>query len=276
MCNLFLRSLAVTLCLLCWMDLLPDNSLARDKIGGGIHSQIRRLEKRIAELEHRIGVQEDIEAIRALMYTYAYYMDRSLYTQVLDLFSENTVSCEAGGRGVYLGKKGCVDLWMNIWGVYGGAENRQPFGTLIEHHVTKLVITIDTDRKTAKSRGHFFSMGGIYNRPTSTSMQMGIYQLEYVKEDGIWKISKWWLPFSTTGYNFSTWAQAPGYSGCPSEAFRPDLPTTNYHPFPEVYVVPFHYPNPVTEQEVPQNSYTDPTRYWKGNWPDEWGECGRR
>lgn len=270
--SVMLVSLAVQLI----MGTFPGDASAKEHGIKDVYAKVENLERRLAELEYKIGVQEDIEAIRTLMYTYTYYMDRSLYTQVLDLFSENTVSCEAGGRGIYLGKEGCVNLWMNIWGIYGGAQNKQPFGTLIEHHVTKLVITVDPDRKHAESRGHFFSMGGIYNRPDSSSMQMGIYQLQYVKENGVWKISKWWLPFTTTGYNFSTWAENPGYSGCPSEQNPPDLPTSSYHPFPEVYVVPFHYPNPVTGEAVPQNGYTDPTRYWLGNWPDEWGQCGHR
>ncbi|MBN1655939.1 MAG: nuclear transport factor 2 family protein [Deltaproteobacteria bacterium] len=238
--------------------------------------RLQQLQIRIEELENKIGIQEDIEAIRTLMYTYTYYMDRALFSQVLDLFSENTVSCEAGGRGVYLGKEGCRTLWMNIWGIYGGAEDKFRYGALAEHYVTKLVITVAPDRQSAKSRGHYFSIGGVFNRPEYTSMQTGIYRLDYVKEDGVWKISKFWLPFTTTGYNFSTWSSEPGYSGCPSSDYPPDEPTTFYHPFPEVYVVPFHYPNPVTGQEVPQNGYTDPQRYWLGNWPEDWAQCGVR
>lgn len=236
--------------------------------------RIQELTDRIETLEYKIGVQEDIEAIRTLMYSYAYYMDRSLFSQVLDLFSDNAVSCEAGGRGVYLGKEGCTTLWNNIWGVYGGAEDKPPYGAMIEHFITKLVITVAPDRMTAESRGHFFSMGGVFGYPSTANTQIGIYQLAYVKEDGVWKISKWWLPFTTTGYNYTTWAEDPGYSGCPSEEFPPHEPTSAYHPFPEVFVVPFHYPNPVTGEEIPQNGYTDPTHYWIGNWPDEWGQCG--
>lgn len=239
-------------------------------------STLENMQKRIDELEHKLGMQEDVEAIRRLMYTYTYYMDRALFDQVLDLFSENMVSCEAGGRGVYLGKEGCRTLWMKIWGIYGGAENKLRFGALVEHFVTKLVITVADDRKTAKSRGHYFSLGGVFERPEYSSMQTGIYRLDYVKEDGVWKISKFWLPFNTTGFNFSTWATEPGYSGCPNSEYPPDEPTTFYHPFPEVYVVPFHYPNPVTGQEVPENGYTDPKRYWLGNWPQDWGQCGVR
>ena len=104
-------------------------------------------------------------------------------------------------------------------------------------------------------------------------MQSGTYVIDYAKEDGVWKISKFYLPFNTTGYNFTNWATEPGFSGLPSTEFPPDEPTTNYHPFPEVYVVPFHYPNPVTGNEVPQNGYTDPTRYWIGNWGDDWGQA---
>ncbi len=243
----------------------------------GIYGKLVRLEKKLQGLEKRVIRQEDTEAIRTLMYTYAHYMDRALYDQVLDLFSDNMESCEIGGRGIYLGKEGCRTLWKQVFGpAYGGSNNQLKFGWLVDHHVTKLVITLAPDGKTAESRGHYFSLGGIYNHPEYTGIQMGIYQLGYAKENGVWKISKFWLPLSTTGYDFTDWASNPSYSGCPSEEYPPDLPTSNYHPFPEVYVVPFHYPNPVTGEQVPQNGFTDPTRYWQGNWPDNWGECGKQ
>lgn len=242
-----------------------------------ILTKIDALQSKVDELENKLGIQEDIEAIRILMYTYTYYMDRALFDQVFDLFSENMESCEAGGRGVYKGKQRCIELWQKIWGVYGGNENKLRFGTLVEHFVTKVVITVSPDRKTAQSRGHYFSLGGVHKRPEYSTMQTGIYRFDYVKEDGVWKISKFWLPFTTTGYNFTTWATEPGYSGCQSADFPPDAPTTNYHPFPEVYVVPFHYPNPVSGKEVPENGYTDPQQYWNGNWPGDDGQkCGPR
>ena len=236
--------------------------------------QLRELQDKVEQLQNQIGMQEDIEAIRVLMYSYTYYMDRALFDQVFDLFSENMESCEAGGRGVYKGKARCIELWQKIWGVYGGNENKLKFGQMVEHMVTKLVITVSPDRKAAKSRGHYFGIGGVYQMQQYAGGQTGIYQMEYVKEDGVWKIKKFYLPFTTTGYNFTTWSDTPGYSGCQSAEYPPDAPTTNYHPFPEVYVVPFHYPNPVSGKEVPENGYTDPTHYWIGNWPGQEGQCG--
>jgi len=237
--------------------------------------QLRDLQDKVAALQHQVGVQEDIEAIRLLMYTYAYYMDRALFAQVFDLFAEDMESCEAGGRGVYKGKARCIELWQKIWGVYGGAENKLKYGQMVEHFVTKLVITVAPDRKTAKSRGHYLGFGGVFNMPQYSAGQTGIYQLDYAKdENGVWKIKKFYLPFTTTGYNFTTWAGDPGYSGCQSADVPPDEPTTNYHPFPEVYVVPFHYPNPGSGKEVAENGYTDPQHYWIGNWPGQAGQCG--
>lgn len=236
--------------------------------------KLRELQEKVETLQNRVGIQEDTEAIRLLMYSYAYYMDRALFDQVFDLFSENMESCEAGGRGVYKGKQRCIELWQKIWGVYGGAENKLGYGQMVEHFVTKLVITVAPDRMTAQSRAHYFGIGGVLNQPEYSGGQTGIYQLDYVKEDGVWKIKKFYLPFTTTGYNFTSWASDPGYSGCQSEEVPPDEPTTHYHPFPEVYVVPFHYPNPGSGKEVAENGYTDPQHYWIGNWPGQEGQCG--
>ncbi|MBX9896738.1 MAG: nuclear transport factor 2 family protein [Qipengyuania sp.] len=47
------------------------------------------LEARLARLEHGLGIQQDIEAIRKLQYTYGYFIDKSQYSEVVDLFAED-------------------------------------------------------------------------------------------------------------------------------------------------------------------------------------------
>jgi len=37
----------------------------------------QQLEARVAELEHQLGVQQDIHAIRRLQYAYGYFIDKS-------------------------------------------------------------------------------------------------------------------------------------------------------------------------------------------------------
>jgi hypothetical protein len=74
----------------------------------------------------------------------------------------------------------------------------------------------------------------------------GIYENEYIKEDGKWRIRK--LHFHLT---FRTpyedgWLKTPVIGSCTNPSVKPDRPSTNYRPYPEVATVPFHYKHPIT------------------------------
>lgn len=148
------------------------------------------------------------------------------------------------------------------------------FGRLAKHYMIKDVITVAPDGMSAKGRFDYLSMGGAFDDDERTGNQIGIYNLSFLKEDGVWKLSKFWVAFDTINYNHRDWATNPAMC-CPNPSVPPDAPGTVYHPFPETGVIPFHYPNPVTGQPI-QQPVTD-TRYWIGNWPGEFGkECGKR
>jgi hypothetical protein len=44
---------------------------------------------------------------------------------------------------------------------------------MVGHLVVKRVITVAPDRKSAKCRGHGFSLGGIFGFPQNTPSQVG-------------------------------------------------------------------------------------------------------
>jgi hypothetical protein len=234
---------------------------------------IRALTARIDGLEKRLTKQEDIESVRLLAFTYGYYMDNALYSQVQDLWSPKIESCEIAGYGVYKGYAGCARMWREVMGsYYGGASDKMIFGRLTKHYLLKDVITVDGD--TAKGRFDYMSQSGTYGQDDRTGGQVGIYSFDFVKEGGIWKIAKFWLSFNTISYNFRDFATNPSIR-CPSKTSPPDAASTLHHPFPEVAMVPFTYPNPVTGKPI--EPYVDPTHYWQGNWPGEFGgPCGKR
>jgi hypothetical protein len=75
----------------------------------------------------------------------------------------------------------------------------------------------------------------------------GIYENEYVKEEGKWKIKK--LHFNLT---FRTpyeegWLKVPviGQHG-PDKEIEPDEQPTAYYPYPSGYHVPFSFKHPIT------------------------------
>lgn len=237
--------------------------------------RIAALENRLNALERRMTLQEDIEKVRIVAFTYGYFADNVLYDQIRGLFSPNIESCEVSGYGVFKGLAGCNKLWGQVVGrALGGHENKLVFGRLAKHYMLKDVITIAPDGKTAQGRFDYVSFGGAFGKPNGGRHQIGIYQFGFVKEAGVWKISKFRLTFDTINFNHTDWSTNPAIR-CPNPDYPPDEPSTFHHPFPENGVVPFHYPHPVTGEQIP--GYVTDTRYWYGNWPGEFGKgCGKR
>ena len=78
----------------------------------------------------------------------------------------------------------------------------------------------------------------------------GVYENEYVKENGVWKISKlhWFanfvVPYEGGWLNADPKAIDAYAMG---RGVTPDRPSSvSYAPYPGVFVPPFHYLNPVT------------------------------
>jgi hypothetical protein len=237
--------------------------------------EIADLKNRLATLERRITQQEDVEKIRTLAFSYGYYMDNGLYDHVKMLLSPNVESCEISGYGVFKGLKGCKRLWGEVTGYqYGGDKNRVNFGWLVKHYMIKDVITVAPDGKTAKARFDYLGYGARLGEEHSAGNQMGIYNMGFVKEEGIWKIAKFAMTFNALNYNERDFVSNPRMR-CENPLTPPDAPSAFHHPFPENAVVPFHYANPVTGAPVP-DSVID-VRYWKGYWPGESSkDCGKR
>ena len=204
--------------------------------------QIADLRERIAGMERRVQQLKDREAIENLISIYGYYLDKNLWNQLADLFSENG-TIEISQRGVYVGKKRIRES-LELYG-----PRRLPHGYLHNHIQTQPVIHISADGNSAWSRHRVISQLGSYGKDGLT--HGGVYENEYIKEDGIWKIKKdhvYTTYFVVYGKGLNAGARG---AAMPSEAIPPDLPPTEvYEAYPGVYIPPFHYKNPVTGREI--------------------------
>lgn len=233
--------------------------------GGSDAATIRALAARVEKLEHQIEIQRDIEEIRILQYSYGYYMDNLLFKQVVDLFSRNPISVEWGGGGVYKGREGIIRKYGN--GVDGGPK----YGVFREHLQLQGVIHVADDRRSAKARFRALAFWALSPKDEKgQSLQSGLYEIEYVREDGVWKINKLDYKQTMTTPYADGWGKSQLFSACGGK--DADAPTTWYHPYPEAGVFAYHYRNPVTGAEIPR--MLDPKHYWVGNWPGEFGKCG--
>ena len=73
-------------------------------------TDIAALTARIEKLEHELAIQQDIHQIRRLQYTYGYFIDKSQYNEVVDLFADDGDVWFLGG--IYKGKAGVRRLYI--------------------------------------------------------------------------------------------------------------------------------------------------------------------
>jgi hypothetical protein len=216
--------------------------------------KIEALLQRVAELEKRTQRQEDIQAVRTLQFKYGYYMDKCMFAEIVDLFSEEAELRFMGG--VFRGKAGARRLYGGSSGLNGPA-----YGMLFEHLIVQDIVDVAEDGRTAQGRFRTFMQGGVHETKKDAPPQIpaqfwegGIYENEYIKEGGVWKIKL---------FNYRVVYQANYETGWAHSSVAP-LMVSNFNvPFPEnprgpdevgppparwpePVVMPFHYPHPVT------------------------------
>src|SRR5258707_15766260 len=95
-------------------------------------SDIATLAARIDKLEHDLAVQQDVNQIRRVQYTYGYFIDKSQYNEVVDLFAADGEVRFLGG--IYNGKAGMRRLNSDHFPPKGTPGHSGPrYGWLLDH-----------------------------------------------------------------------------------------------------------------------------------------------
>jgi hypothetical protein len=207
-------------------------------------SEGEQLEARLGEIERRMGLLEDMAQLERLNSIYGYYLAHLQWDDLTGVFSP-TGTIEIAMRGVYVG---LASVRRNL-NLYGLATDPQ-FGLQHNHMQFQPVITLAPDGQSAKLRSRALSIMGQWER---YSMWMGgVYENEFVKEDGVWKIKKdqvfntYFVPY-TVGWKDVAPRPPPGIT----PANPPDLPPTlPFEMYPSAFLPPFHYVHPVTGRAV--------------------------
>ena len=192
------------------------------------------LEAKLAALDQRITRLEDANQIEKVQRAYGYFVDKAQWTQLSELFTDDA-TLEIGGRGVFVGKPRVLEYMHKAFGPDGIKE-----GLIINHMQFQPIADVDPDGLHAKQRMRAFVM-------SNGGWGLPLYENEYRKENGVWKISKLRGPF-TMYTSWEGWAKNAVPNTRP-ESFAPPpdrAPTVVYLTYPSYYIVPFHYPNPVT------------------------------
>ena len=202
------------------------------------------VEARLNELDRRIGLLDDVRQLERMNSIYGYYLAHLQWDDLTGIFSP-TGTIEIAMRGIYAGAKS-VRRNLNL---YGQATDSQ-FGLQHNHMQFQPVIDVAPDGQSAKMRSRALSIMGQYER--YAQWMGGVYENDYIKEDGVWKIKR------DQVFNTYFVSYAVGWKSVPprpppglSKDNPPDLPPS--HPFemyPSAFLPPFHYANPVTGNTV--------------------------
>jgi hypothetical protein len=210
-------------------------------------ARLTTLQNQLALLEKEADRAQAAHDIRRLQRAYGYYLDQALWDEMVDLFTADG-SIEIGLDGVYAGQKRIREY---LYKLGGGQRGLRP-GQLSEHLIVQPVINVAPDGTTAKGRWRAVIMSGQHGQ--SAVWGEGTYEVEYAKQNGVWKILQlhWYQTFRVP--YAGGWAKNKDLTGgiYVSKELPPDAPPTEkYGVWPDVYVPPFHYKNPVADAMPP-------------------------
>lgn len=182
----------------------------------------------LQQLTKRVQYLEDMTGIQKLQARYAHLLLTQRFDRIMDdCFARKTddVSVEFSDSGVYRGAG-------KVRALYSAFDQTKKIpGFFIMHVSADPVIEIAQDGHTAKS--HWLSPGAS-GSDTSASWIWGLLYVDYIKEEGEWRIQHTnFAPIFRNKYEVS-WAQAAEHGTVRILSTQPDAPPTIYRPYNEV------------------------------------------
>jgi hypothetical protein len=217
------------------------------------------LRRQVEELANEVGRLNDVQAIRKLQHAYGYYLDKCLYDEVVDLFADSGEVRFMGG--VFRGKDGQRRLYCQRFREsFTQGINGPVYGFVLNHPQLQDIVDVASDRRSARGRFRCVMQAGSHESRTSRPARLpqqwwegGVYENEYVREQGVWKIQVLNYTVTYHGLYEHGWAHTPRElvslfgRTYPEDPVGPDaLIEPKPALWPETQVVPFHYVHPVT------------------------------
>jgi hypothetical protein len=211
----------------------------------------KTLAARLDELEKEVTRLKDIEAIRKLEHAYSFYLVMWMPEEIMELFSKRDDTTLEWPEGTFFGEDGLKRFFGNI-------NPRQDPEFMHQMMHLSDVIDVAADGQTAQGRWWGFGAMAIPMGQAGLmqAFACGIYENEFIKEDGVWKLWKIkWVPVYS-GTPAEGWVKAERVAKPPArregelripEWWRSDLPAKGIpYAYPSGYILPFHFKHPVT------------------------------
>jgi len=235
--------------------------------------EVAELKKVVETLQaevSRLGAEGEITK---LQYKYGYYLDKCLYKEVAQLYSDSPETFVEFVGGRYKGKAGVNRLYVDRFAnAFVKGRNGPVHGFLLDHDQMQGIVDISPSGTTAKGRFRALMSAGTHKSVAETHprgfvqwWEGGVYENEYIKEDGVWKIWKlryfpfWHAAFDKGWSNKEIGELNPfGTTTYPTDPSGPDEIVEQVMLWPDTRVVPFHYAHPVTGEMVKDDDLRAP------------------
>jgi len=206
---------------------------------------LEELEEKVKRLEDKVKTFEDIEKIKMLQRIYGYYLDNMMHDEAADLFTDDAIA--DFGHVVNKGKENIRTSFRNL--LLKGQEGTK---RLQVHLMLQGVVNIEPGGQTAKGRWQLIPLLTEYLGKPPGELQPiighAVYDNEYIKENGIWKIKRLTLNSSFTCILQDGWVKQTKVDGTyPKNLTVSDIrQDVGDRTWRSGYKVPCHFKNPVT------------------------------
>ena len=195
-------------------------------------------QRRVAQLAGDVQQLADQLEIENLQRIYGFYIDKNQWSQAAALFTPDA-ELEIAGRGVFRGAAR-IREYLQAIGPEGVLQD-----TLFDNMQLQGIVHVGADGRQAQGRWHWFAQ--LARAGKFHEWGVGVYENDYRKLDGIWRIHRLRLyPTMITPYD-DGWQKTSLAATHFEPALKPDapshLPSGSYE---HGGIVPFHYKHPVT------------------------------
>ena len=220
-----------------------SNAVSASAESAGVQNAevLAELQQKVILLRQQAERVRSANEIKRLQRTFGYYFDEGLWSEMAALFSDDA-AIEYARDGEFRGKARILEYLHAM----GGSSNGLAEGELNEHFQLMPVVTLSEDGTSAKGRWRDVTLKGQYGEWAWWGE--GPYENEYVLEDGVWKISRLhWFQSVMVPYE-GGWGEHEDVNAghYVPESLTADAPMSiEYEPWPETFLPPFHFANPV-------------------------------
>ncbi|KAH6663480.1 hypothetical protein B0J14DRAFT_256881 [Halenospora varia] len=137
----------------------------------------------VEDLEKRVERMNDEDEVRNLQHAYGYYVDRRMWSDVVDLFVSNSTA-KIDGLGTYAGSSGVRQAMEKRDGPEGLTQ-----GFLNDRPIFDTIVEVLPGGQEAIARGLEVGMLGNANVHVGT-WEFSVFRNRFVKDNGVWKMKE--------------------------------------------------------------------------------------